>query len=104
MKIIFDAVSTMTSKNQTTIPKSVRKALGLGKQDRILFSVLDSGKVLLEKNNTDDEEFEHDPVVGKFLHFLENSMTKNPDSIKPTSQSRFNRLRQLTRETDTTKD
>jgi len=104
MKIIFDAVSTMTSKNQTTIPKSVRKALGLEKQDRILFSVLDSGKVLLEKNNTDDEEFEHGPVVGKFLHFLENSMTKNPDSIKPTSQSRFNRLRQLTRETDTTKD
>lgn len=94
----------MTSKNQTTIPKSVRKALGLEKQDRILFSVLDSGKVLLEKNNTDDEEFEHDPVVGKFLYFLENSMTKNPDSIKPTSQSRFNRLRQLTRETDTTKD
>ena len=104
MKIIFDAVSTMTSKNQTTIPKSVRKALGLEKQDRILFSVLDSGKVLLEKNNTDDEEFEHDPVVGKFLYFLENSMTKNPDSIKPTSQSRFNRLRQLTRETDTTND
>ena len=104
MKIIFDAVSTMPSKNQTTIPKSVRKALGLEKQDRILFSVLDSGKVLLEKNNTDDEEFEHDPVVGKFLYFLENSMTKNPDSIKPTSQSRFNRLRQLTRETDTTKD
>lgn len=104
MKIIFDAVSTMTSKNQTTIPKSVRKALGLEKQDRILFSVLDSGKVLLEKNNTDDEEFKHDPVVGKFLYFLENSMTKNPDSIKPTSQSRFNRLRQLTRETDTTKD
>ena len=104
MKIIFDAVSTMTSKNQTTIPKSVRKALGLEKQDRILFSVLDSGKVLLEKNNTDDEEFEHDPVVGKFLHFLENSMTKNPDSIKPTSQSRFNRLRQLTGETDITKD
>ncbi len=104
MKIIFDAVSTMTSKNQTTIPKSVRKALGLEKQDRILFSVLDSGKVLLEKNNTDDEEFEHDPVIEKFLHFLENSMTKNPNSIKPTSQSRFNRLRQLTRETDTTKD
>ena len=104
MKIIFDAVSTMTSKNQTTIPKSVRKALGLEKQDRILFSVLDSGKVLLEKNNTDDEEFEHDPVIEKFLPFLESSMTKNPNSIKPTSQSRFNRLRQLTGETDITKD
>ncbi|ENV6382382.1 type II toxin-antitoxin system PrlF family antitoxin, partial [Neisseria gonorrhoeae] len=40
MKIIFDAVSTMTSKNQTTIPESVRKALGLEKQDKIRFSVL----------------------------------------------------------------
>ena len=104
MKIIFDAVSTMTSKNQTTIPESVRKALGLEKQDKIRFSVLDGRQVLLEKNNTEEEEFEQDPVVGKFLHFLENSMTKNPHSIKPTSQSRFNRLRQLTRETDTTKD
>lgn len=76
MKIIFDAVSTMTSKNQTTIPESVRKALGLEKQDKIRFSVLGGGQVLLEKNNTEEEEFEHDPVVGKFLHFLENSMTK----------------------------
>lgn len=100
MKIIFDAVSTMTSKNQTTIPESVRKALGLEKQDKIRFSVLDDGQVLLEKNNTEEDEFEHDPVIGKFLHFLENSMTKNPNSIKPTSQSRFNRLRQLTWETD----
>ena len=100
MKIIFDAVSTMTSKPQSTRPESVRKALGLEKQDKIRFSVLDDGQVLLEKNNTEEEEFEHDPVVGKFLHFLENSMTKNPNSIKPTSQSRFNRLRQLTWETD----
>lgn len=49
MKIIFDAVSTMTSKNQTTIPESVRKALGLEKQDKIRFSVLGGGQVLLEK-------------------------------------------------------
>ncbi|ENX3466960.1 type II toxin-antitoxin system PrlF family antitoxin, partial [Neisseria gonorrhoeae] len=53
MKIIFDAVSTMTSKNQTTIPESVRKALGLEKQDKIRFSVLGGGQVLLEKNNTE---------------------------------------------------
>ena len=33
MNVILNAVSTMTSKNQTTIPESVRKALGLEKQD-----------------------------------------------------------------------
>ncbi len=95
MKILFNAVSTLTSKNQTTIPEPVRKALGLSKLDKIQFLVLEGGKVLLEKNTPEQDEFESDPVVGHFLHFLETSMLENPGSIKPASKSRYAHYRQL---------
>ena len=98
MKILLNAVSTLTSKNQTTIPEPVRKALGLGKQDKIRFSVLEGGQVLLEKNISEQDEFESDPVVGHFLHFLETSMLETPGSIKPASKSRYARYRQLVKD------
>ncbi len=95
MNIILNAVSTMTSKNQTTIPESVRKALGLKKQDKLRFSVLEGGQVLLEKDVIDEEECDNDPVVHKFLSFLEQSMQDSPESIRPASSSRYARYRQL---------
>ncbi|EGZ50640.1 regulator PrlF [Neisseria wadsworthii 9715] len=95
MKPIYNAVSTLTSKNQTTIPEPVRKTLGLGKQDKIRFLVLEGGKVLLEKDTPDQDEFDRDPVVGHFLHFLETSMLNNPSSISPASKSRYDRYRKL---------
>ncbi len=95
MKTIYNAVSTLTSKNQTTIPEPVRKALGLGKQDKIRFSVLESGEVLLEKNTPNQDEFDCDPVIGHFLHFLETSMLNNLDSISPASKSRYDSYRKL---------
>ncbi|WP_226883364.1 type II toxin-antitoxin system PrlF family antitoxin [Neisseria yangbaofengii] len=95
MNVILNAVSTMTSKNQTTIPESVRKALGLEKQDKLRFSVLEGGQVLLEKDVIDEEECDDDPVVHNFLNFLEQSMQNSPESIRPASSSRYARYRQL---------
>lgn len=96
MNIILNAVSTMTSKNQTTIPESVRKALGLEKQDKLRFSVLEGGQVLLEKDVIDEKESESDPIVRNFLSFLEKSMQDSPELIRPASASRYARYRQLT--------
>lgn len=95
MNIILNAVSTLTSKNQTTIPESVRKALGLKKQDKLRFSVLEGGQVLLEKDVADEENVENDPVVHSFLSFLEKSMQGSPELIRPASVSRYARYRQL---------
>jgi AbrB family looped-hinge helix DNA binding protein len=39
------ASSTITSKGQVTIPKSIRDQLGVGPSDRVTFVVLDSGRV-----------------------------------------------------------
>jgi AbrB family looped-hinge helix DNA binding protein len=41
-------VTTMTSRNQVTIPKEVRDALGLKPKDKIRFS-LENGHVVLRK-------------------------------------------------------
>jgi AbrB family looped-hinge helix DNA binding protein len=39
--------STLTSKGQTTIPRDIRRLLGLKKNDRILYEVAD-GKVVIK--------------------------------------------------------
>ena len=41
------SASTMTSKGQTTIPKDVRDAAGLQPGDRMHFTVLDDGTIIL---------------------------------------------------------
>ena len=40
-------ISTMTSKGQTTIPKDVRDAAGLQPGDRMHFTVLDDGTIIV---------------------------------------------------------
>jgi antitoxin PrlF len=42
-----EIVSTITSKGQVTIPTAVRRHLGLGMNDRIVFVLEDSGEVRL---------------------------------------------------------
>jgi AbrB family looped-hinge helix DNA binding protein len=37
----------MTRKGQVTIPKEIRKALGLKEHDKIIFSVKDNGEITL---------------------------------------------------------
>ncbi len=43
--------ATITSKGQTTIPKSVRDAAGLRAGDRIHFAVLDDGTIIVRVKN-----------------------------------------------------
>ncbi len=42
--------STLTLKGQTTVPKSVRAALGLQPGDRVRYLILDNGEVRLLKS------------------------------------------------------
>jgi len=45
------SVSTLTSKGQTTIPRDVREAAGLRTGDRLHFTVLDDGTIILRVKN-----------------------------------------------------
>lgn len=77
------AQSTLTDRFQTTVPATVRKALHLNKRDKLNFTLLDDGRVMVSRA----EEDVADPVIGKFLSFLEGDMSANPKNIQPLSAS-----------------
>ena len=49
-----DIESTLTDRYQTTIPESVRRALKLGKRDKIHYAIRPGGEVLLSRAPVDD--------------------------------------------------
>lgn len=87
----FQAESTLTDRYQTTVPENVRKALGLNKRDKIHYTIEPNGKVIMSRV----EQEEEDPVIEKFLNFLAEDMSKNPQNIKPISPELINRAKEL---------
>jgi antitoxin PrlF len=77
---ILETESTLTSRYQTTIPDAVRKVLGLGKQDRLLYRVTDAGEVQLVKAQTRTME---DPALLPFLTLLDQRLQRRPDTVVP---------------------
>jgi antitoxin PrlF len=77
----FEEFSTVYEKGQTTVPKSVRAALGVSPGDKIAFRVGEGGVSVrrADDNNRDD------PAIGAFLSFLAADMTANPSQIKALS-------------------
>ncbi len=75
---ILEAESTLTSRYQTTIPDAVRKVLGLGRQDRLLYRVTDAGVVQLAKAQRLAEE---DPALLPFLALLDQRLEGHPEKV-----------------------
>jgi len=76
---VLEASAKLTSKNQTTIPTSVRTALGLEPMDRIKFQILTDGRVELIKASNQEDEF--DPMVLAYLDFIEADILANPQML-----------------------
>lgn len=74
----FEVESTLTERYQTTVPETVRRALGLKKRDKIHYSIRPGGEVIL----TRAEAAEEDPAVGQFLEFLARDIAMNPQRLK----------------------
>lgn len=75
----FEAESTLTDRYQTTVPELVRRALKLGKRDKIHYTVRPGGEVVLSRASSADED---DPVLGKFLDFLAHDLAENPERVR----------------------
>lgn len=75
--VSMESVATLTSKNHTTLPIAVRKALDVGPHDWISSTVLEGGKVEVTKT----EDLESDPVVRRYLAFLEDDMFAHPEKL-----------------------
>lgn len=61
-------VGKITAKAQTTIPRAVRRALGLGPGDEIRYEI-EEGRVILTRVATDD--ISSDPFINNFAMFDE---------------------------------
>jgi antitoxin PrlF len=86
--------STLTDRYQTTVPGAIRKALGLGKRDKIRFSIQPDGAVLLRRSSTKEHS---DPVLGRFLNFLAQDIKKHPRNVRPVEKRWLTHIRSLIR-------
>lgn len=66
MTTTIEEVSTITAKGQTTVPKSVRQALGVDYGGKIVFRVA-GGRVTVHNLTVEHR----DPALGRFLKLLE---------------------------------
>ena len=82
MATTLDVESTLTERYQTTVPETVRRALGLKKRDKIHYSIRANGEVVLSRaENADDE----DPALGAFLAFLAHDIASHPERLASLS-------------------
>ncbi|MGR3715212.1 MAG: type II toxin-antitoxin system PrlF family antitoxin [Thermohalobaculum sp.] len=72
----IEEVCTITAKGQTTVPRAIRRALGVSYGDRIAFRVED-GAVTVRAVATS----EVDPALGPFLALLEADLAARPDAL-----------------------
>jgi len=70
----FKVESILTDRYQTTVPETVRRALKLGKRDKIHCIIRPSGEVVLTRVEASVSD---DPVLGQFLSFLAADITRH---------------------------
>ena len=75
---VLETESTLTDRYQTTVPEPVRQALKLGKRDKVHYSILDNGDVLLRRSNPVEAV---DPVMEHFLDFLSQDLQAHPERL-----------------------
>jgi antitoxin PrlF len=92
---VIEEVCTITAKGQTTVPKAVRQALGVGYGGRIAFRV--EGNSVTIHALSDDTE--HDPALSPFLSLLAADLTTRPgETVRPFSADVTSRLAALAEE------
>ena len=92
MAATLEAESTLTDRYQTTVPETVRRALGLGKRDKIRYSIRPSGDVVLTRIEASEGD---DPVLGQFLGFLARDIASHPERLQAVDAGLVARLQTL---------
>ena len=92
MVAILEVESKLTERYQTTVPESVRRALRLGKRDRIRFTIRPDGDVVLTRAVPTEVE---DPVMGHFLNFLAHDIATHPERLAAIDANLVHRIKSL---------
>ena len=95
MPASLDVESTLTERYQTTVPETVRRALRLGKRDKICHSISSSGEVVLMRSTSAEGLETDDPVLGQFLSFLARDMASHPERLQAVDAGLVERLQSL---------
>jgi antitoxin PrlF len=90
--MLIEEVCTITAKGQTTVPKVIRQALGVGYGGRIAFRIED-GTVTVHAA----DEVDHDPALGPFLELLAREIETHPETLVPLSEALIARALELTK-------
>ncbi len=93
MATTLEVESTLTDRYQTTVPETVRRALRLGKRDKIHYTIRPGGEVLMSRAEPSEED---DPVLGQFLGFLARDIASHPERLQTVDASFVQRLQALT--------
>ena len=93
MPATLEVESTLTDRYQTTVPETVRRALRLGKRDKIHYAIRPSGEVVLTRVQDPGSD---DPVLGQFLGFLSRDISNHPERLQGVDDSLVQRLQSLT--------
>jgi len=92
MPTILEVESTLTDRYQTTVPETVRRALRLGRRDKIQYTIRPSGEVLLTRVKANEG---NDPVLGAFLGFLAQDIASHPEHLLAVDARFVHRLQSL---------
>ncbi|MHB1271845.1 MAG: type II toxin-antitoxin system PrlF family antitoxin [Rhodanobacter sp.] len=92
MAAILEVESTLTDRYQTTVPETVRRALSLGKRDKIHYTIRPGGEVILSRVEIAKEA---DPVLEQFLGFLARDITSHPERLEAVDTSMVQRIQSL---------
>lgn len=89
----LEAESTLTDRYQTTVPETVRRALRLGKRDKIHYTIHPGGEVVLTRVEATEVD---DPVLGQFLGFLARDIASHPERMQVIDSTLVQRIQSLT--------
>jgi len=93
MPATLEVESTLTDRYQTTVPETVRRALRLGKRDKIHYTIRPGGEVVLTRVDSCEVD---DPVLGQFLGFLARDIANHPERLQAIDAGLVRRLQSLT--------
>lgn len=92
MPTTLEVESTLTDRYQTTVPETVRRALRLGKRDKIHYTIRPSGEVVLTRAEPSGGD---DPLLGQFLGFLARDIASHPERLQAVDAGLVQRLQSL---------
>ncbi|MBI1390960.1 MAG: type II toxin-antitoxin system PrlF family antitoxin [bacterium] len=90
----LEAESTLTDRYQTTVPETIRRALKLGKRDKIRYAIRPNGEVVLTRASQGKED---DPALERFLDLIAQDLASHPERIRSLDAGLVKHIHSLTR-------